>query len=360
MTSHVLELRSPADGRAATAVWGLAALGLLAAGIAAFTTDPRMGLVMLGLLAAPLFVFVPELGVLLLAAVLPFDALAGVTEEGSFTLTRLIGAGLLGAWALHVIARRQRVRLGRPGLWLSGYVVFAAASTAWAVDPSLTIPALRTLVQLLFLYIVVANVVATPGALLRTLDVLIVAASVLALVILFQLPGGTTFHGRAVLTHAGQILNPNYLAAMLVFPAVAALALGRLPGGLLGSLRPLAVVPLALALFATGSRGGGVALLGGVLTVAELRPRIGVRIAAGALVVLLSTPLVPGSSLRSPRHLARRPRDGRGQPGRRDGVRRVSRGVLPLHAGHGGRPVLRPPAQPRPAERAQRLPRDPG
>src|SRR5262249_14201518 len=84
---------------------------------------------------------------------------------------------------------------------------------------------------------------------------------------------------RAGFVLFGESVNANFLAAILVFPAVAAVGLGstRTPWGW---WRLAAVVPIAIALFLTGSRGGGGAFLGGLLLIGALRRRVGVAVIA--------------------------------------------------------------------------------
>jgi len=280
-TSH-----RPADG---TLPWLVGAVALLAGGLIAFLVDPRLGLVVAAVPLAPLLVLRPEYGLYLLFAVVPFDAVAALSEdEGASTLTRLLGIAVLGAWVIHLLGNRRSVRLGTAGTVLMAYVVFAATSIAWSVDTSVTKTALRTLVQLATLYVMVANVLRTPQQMRRALDVLLVATTVLAVFVLVQAPGGAI---RARLTYGTHEMNPNYVAAALALPAAAALGLGR-DRGPLGWWRFAAVVPICIALFITGSRGGGIALASGLLAIALVRPGRGIWGAVAALAVVLLLPAV--------------------------------------------------------------------
>src|SRR4029077_4519121 len=114
--------------------WALVGVAVLAAGLVAFTVDPRLGLGGLALFAAPLLIVVPECGVLLLTAMLPFDELSAFDAAGTLSFTRLVGIGVLCAWLVHVVARGRNVRLGSGGRWLAAYVAFAAVSLIWADD----------------------------------------------------------------------------------------------------------------------------------------------------------------------------------------------------------------------------------
>src|SRR5262249_44875807 len=83
-------------------------------------------------------------------------------------------------------------------------------------------------------------------------------------------------------------VNSNFVAAILVFPGVAAVGLGS-TRTLAGWWRLACVVPIALALFLTGSRGGGIAFAGGLVLIACLRRPVGLRVlvlAAGLAILL--------------------------------------------------------------------------
>src|SRR5262245_33410667 len=80
-----------APGRSAG--WIAVAIALLAlgAGAAACFTSPALAIAALALPAVPLLLLAPDLAILGLIAVLPFDALTSLDEEGAFALTRLLG-----------------------------------------------------------------------------------------------------------------------------------------------------------------------------------------------------------------------------------------------------------------------------
>jgi O-antigen ligase len=283
-------------GRSTTAAawpapWMTAAIALLVlgAGAAACLTSPMLGMAALGLPAAPLLLLAPNLAVLGLVAALPFDALTSLDETHALALTRLLGIAVLGGWVLHVVASpRRRVRLGRPGLLLLAYVTFATVSIGWASDTDVTLAALSTLAQLFLLYVMAANVLDDWSRIARALDVLLLATTVLAVMVLAEAASGV---GRAVLRYGEYEINPNFLAAQLAVPAVAALGFRarQIP---LGWWRVAAVVPIVLALVATGSRGGAVAFAAGLVTLAICRPRLGARGLAALAVVALLLPAV--------------------------------------------------------------------
>jgi O-antigen ligase len=277
--------RGDADARP----WIAVATLLLFVGLAAFVVSPKLGIATLGLFAAPLFVTAPRYALLLFVAMLPFDAVSVLGDaESAFSLTRIVGLALFGGWVIHTMVERRRVRMTRGAWHLVAYVGFACLSVVWAADPSSTLRALATLIQLLLLSVMAASVLREPDDVRRTIDVLLVSTLVVALLVLWEVPAAGK---RASLELAGRSVNPNYLAGLLVFPAVAAFGLG-ISKGVLGWWRLAAVVPIAVALFLTGSRGGGIAFVGGILLIAALRRRIGVGVVVAAIGAILLLPYV--------------------------------------------------------------------
>ena len=275
-------------GPASTVPWLAAAALVLVAGLGAFLVHPLLGLAVFGVFVVPLFVTEPRYALLLFVALLPFDAVASLGPDSGVTLTRLLGLALFGGWILHVIIRRQRIRLTRSGWRLVAFVVFAGISVSWAVDPGASLRAVLTLVQLLLLAIMGAHVLREPRDVQRVLDVLLLSTAVVALMMLGE---ATPAGHRVTFMFAGEKQNANYVAATLVFPAVAAVALGP-AGGAWGWWRLVAAVPIVVALFLTGSRGGAAALVGGLLLVTALKRGVGVRLAVAAVALAILVPLV--------------------------------------------------------------------
>ena len=273
------------SGGASTAPWTAIAGVLLLIGLAAFLVDRRLGIGVCAVLAAPIFVLAPEKGLLIFIAALPFDGVSSLEADRMLSLTRVLGLAVIGGWLLNLLAQQRRVIITRGAWWLIAYVGFAALSIVWATDRDVTRAALLTLGQLLLLCVVATNVLRTPRDVERAIDVLIASATVLALVVLWQMPIGAK---RVSFTFGASSVNPNYLAASLVFPAVAAIGRGRSRGPF-GWWRLASAVPLVIAIALTGSRGGGFAFLGGIAMIGVLRRRLGLRLVAGgvALAVLL-------------------------------------------------------------------------
>jgi len=274
--------------------WVSAGVGLLALGIVAYLVSPKLGILALGLPGVPLLVLYPALGLLGLIALIPFDSVASLVPSNTLTLTSLAGMVVMGGWLVHLLVRRSRLRLSGPGLLLLAYVLFALLSLSWTADPERSLPQVKTLVQLLLLYVMAVNLLTTPQALERALDVLLVATTMVSLLVLVQYDPATAARGS--LESGGKSTDPNYLAATLIAPAVAAVALGAARGRL-GWLRFAAFGSLGLATVVTGSRGGLLAMLVGVGVVGILRPRLGVRLAIVTLLLLPVLPLVLPSAV---------------------------------------------------------------
>jgi len=276
------------NGGTTAAPWLAAGALVLAVGLGAFFVHPLLGTAVLGIFAVPMFVVAPQYAFLMFVALLPFDAVSSLTSEGGVTVTRLLGLALFAGWIMHLVIERKRVRLTRGAWRLLAFVGFAALSVAWAADPGASLRAVITLAQLLILAIMGSNVLREPRDVQRVLDVLLVSTAAVAVLMLGEVnPEGH----RLTFTFLGETVNANFVAATLVFPAVAAIAMGP-AGGAWGWWRFVAVAPIAIALFLTGSRGGAFALVGGLLIVAALRRRVGVRLAIGAILLATILPVM--------------------------------------------------------------------
>jgi len=270
-------------------------VAMLLVGGVAFFVNPKLGLLTLGLPVVPAFVMYPAQALLVFVAAMPFDAVAALLPDRTLSLTRILGAAVIGGWAVWVLLNRARVRLSAPGLLMGGYVAFAGLSWFWADNQEMAGRQLQTLIQLFLLYVLTANLMTHIPTLERTLNVLIAATAVLGVLVIWQLPNGTDALERGTFTYGDQSFNPNYLAAALVLPAVAAAALGR-DRGSLGWWRLAAILPIGAGILISGSRGGIVGGIAGVGVLVLARPALGVR-AFGGLVALglVAAVVMPGA-----------------------------------------------------------------
>ena len=278
------------DGGLTTAVIAVGAVLLVVGGMM-FLADPRFGVAALGLPALPILVMYPAHALLVFIAAMPFDAVAALLPDRTLSLTRLLGVAVIGGWAVWVLVNRVRIRLTTPGLLLAGYVGLAGASYFWSAHQEATWFQLQRLVQFFLLYILTANLMSNLPSLERTMNVLIAATAVLGVLVLWQLPHGGEDLERATFTYGDQSFNPNYLAAALVLPAVAAAALGRTRGNL-GWWRLAVLVPIGAGLIAAGSRGGIVGFTAGIGVLLLARPRVGVQAVGALLILAMLAPLL--------------------------------------------------------------------
>src|SRR5262245_5960377 len=140
MTAATLDQALSPDER--ESLWIGGGVLLLVAGLGGYLIHPLLGAGVIGLVAAPVFVLAPERALLLFAVSLPFDAVSGLSEGGSLSLTRVFGLALVGGWVVHVLVEGRRVRLTRPAWLLVAFAGLAALSLGWAADTSVTLRAL--------------------------------------------------------------------------------------------------------------------------------------------------------------------------------------------------------------------------
>ncbi len=235
-----------------------------ALGIAAYWISPKLGVLALAAPLGVVAVLSSKVGVLAVAAAIPLDPVAGLVP-GAFTLTKLLGLVVVAGWLVNSAIRRQPIRLGLPGLCLLAYVIFAALSLAWAVAPSRGMEQLETLVQLFALYVMTSNVLNSDRAIRQALDAYVVVSIVVAVVVLLQFSSAAAFE-RATLTYGEQAFNPNALAAQLTIPILSRVALTS-RSRWASLLRLASVLPVGVAIVATGSRGALVGLLAGMAAI---------------------------------------------------------------------------------------------
>ena len=86
--------------RTGTPTWPLIAVAVIVLGVgaAACFASPKLGLVALALPAVPLLVLAPEMALLALVVILPFDTLGSLDESSTLSATRTVGRS--SAWAI--------------------------------------------------------------------------------------------------------------------------------------------------------------------------------------------------------------------------------------------------------------------
>lgn len=131
-------------------------------------------LVVISIIPAVVIFFRPYLGLLLFILLIPLESAFLDLNGGTVTITRLLGVYVFSAWALQIIANRQKVKL-TTGLWLFFLFVFwGGLSYLWAENHSLVMSGLQTILQLLALVVLVVNQINTPQRLKTALIVLFI------------------------------------------------------------------------------------------------------------------------------------------------------------------------------------------
>jgi hypothetical protein len=246
------------------------------------------------------------------AAVVPFGSAIRVPGAGTFgSLSTLLGVLAIAAFAAHLVSRTERpVPLGPvPALW----VLFAGAVTAtavWSLDATVTLQQVLVLASLVGLYVVVAltrvdgksvsrfeSGVVTGGALVGGYAMYLAATGVLAGAVdqrFVAVPGGS---------EEGEVGDPNITAASLVLPLVVAIDRALRPGpASRRSLHAAVAMVVVVAIFLTGSRGGLLGVIAGLMVLLR-RMR---RPTSAAVVVLVPALAVAAAFVVAPPYVVER------------------------------------------------------
>jgi O-antigen ligase len=224
----------------------------------------------------------------LYAFLVPFDAVAALSAGVTITLL----AGLV-AGAVMLTAGIIEGRLVRPpaaALWFGLYVIWAAVSAAWAMNPALTLGSLRTLLSLYLLYLVAVSIKPSRKEFYWVCLLVvvggIVAASAGYLYGVEESARGAAARGRLVIGEQGG--NPNSLGGVLILPLALAV------GGFVALRKPIqkflamgALGIVGLGVYITMSRGALLAIALAMLTfVCRNRVRWQVLVPVALLVVV--------------------------------------------------------------------------
>src|SRR5206468_2652099 len=120
--------------------------------------------------------------------------------------------------------QREAIQVPALAIPLVALVLWGAASMIWAVDAATTLSVAGTWVQLLGLYLLVANVLRTPAALRRALYAHVAGGAILAAAGLYLTWEGVLQQGRTAIVVDRQLLmEPNAFAAALILPVAVCL-----------------------------------------------------------------------------------------------------------------------------------------
>lgn len=232
----------------------------------------------------------------LYAFLVPFDSISAL--GGGLTVTRVMG--LLSAAALLSVGLVEG-RLKRPPFIAMGwaaFVLWGALTAAWAIEPWMVLGRLPTAVSLFGLYLVAVSFRVSSSDVARV-SALYVAGGALAGVAVYVFGPVQRYvaAGRSTLSVAGEVANPNGVAAGLLLPlglAIAALLQSR--GFTRRTMALAAVAAIGLGIYSTMSRA---AVLGLVVIVLVLlyRFRVDRRLVAAALLMLVIVAFMPETFL---------------------------------------------------------------
>lgn len=266
-------------------VLGLVILAAVAAGtVTGALPLVAIGVVGLGIVAA---IRGGRFYLLVYVALIPFDG--AVAFGGLATLSRLVAIAFVIA---HVARRRGSLRIDTIGASGWAFVLLAGASYLWSIDRVETLPELLTLVQLVAVTLVVADLVLEDRTAARPV-MLVYAASATLMgaigLVAWVIDRGSLPAGRAV-AFDGQ--DPAQYAALLI-PALLVLVWETLRRP---RLLPIAgAIVAALGLLASGTRSAWVAVVVvmavGLVPRMTNRQRLGLAVLVGGLaIVTLSVP----------------------------------------------------------------------
>jgi len=251
----------------------------------------------LGILAAiPIIVRWPVVTTFGIYALLAtsLDTLPLLTAGAS--LTKPVGVLAGGVLLAAGLVERRLVRPPREALFWGGLLVWAVISTGWALDPSVTIRRLPTILSLFFLYLAAVSFRPSRKEFEWVCALTVIGGALAAgLGYMFGLTEnavGTAARGRLVIGDLQS--NPNALGRLLILPLALAIAAFV---GLRTTLQRIAAIGLmiliGLGIFISMSRGAIAATMV-MLSVLIYRARARSKIlVAVMLLVALSATLIP-------------------------------------------------------------------
>jgi O-antigen ligase len=243
-------------GRVLALVLSAAALSI------AITRESWM--ICIALVVLPALAFWPlEMSLGLYAMLAPFDSLAlfGNDNGPGSSINWYVGALAAAILLLQGILRKRFVRPPHAALWWGLFVLWAAATMMWAMDPQRSFHRLGTALSLYLLYLIAVSLDFKEHELARIRVLVILGGVMAASVALVQIMHGVGWNYRASVTLGASQTNPNKFAATLIVPFCLAV------GGYLSSwskrgklLSGLAIVPIGLGLCLSMSRGALIAV----------------------------------------------------------------------------------------------------
>jgi len=135
----------------------LAGLSIAAALVLACLPLHLVAWAIAALVFLPLTVYRPVWGLAALCALLPLEGIV-VTSQGATEL-RLLGMAVFAAWVIHLLIFGKKIKVSQT-FWVAfAFVAWAGISFLWVKDPQFSGYRYGTLVQLLFLFLMVINII---------------------------------------------------------------------------------------------------------------------------------------------------------------------------------------------------------
>lgn len=214
---------------------------------------------LLGLLVAAVTFTEPVWGLYLFLVAMFFEGVFSLPT--GVTAARMLGIVVLGAWiARSLSSGRLEIALPPPALFAIAYIAWGTMSLAWAIDSQLVLERLQILVQSLALYIMMINLVNTPGRVRTTLALIVVVSVVSAILLDVTALSGQLMEGRADIAQISAY-GPNNQAAYLMLGVATLMVWFTQEKQLARKLAFLAAwMTVVLSIVATASRGAMVSL----------------------------------------------------------------------------------------------------
>ncbi|MBV8476037.1 MAG: hypothetical protein JOZ36_05170, partial [Acidobacteria bacterium] len=241
---------------------GLLAIAAVAMGILISSAIMQEKLLVLGgIVAVGLACVWPvEMAIGMFTVLIPFEQVLALGKSGT-TINWVAGAFAGATLVLYGFASGRFQSPPRAAFYWGLFVLWAVASTTWAIDPDTSLKWLATGPTLFALYIVAVSIRITRRQLSRICLVIIVGGVVAASLIIFQFAHDISFEGRASLVVGELQANPNALAFTLLLPFSLALrALASDVGGLKRTALLASLTLTAISILLTMSRGSLIAL----------------------------------------------------------------------------------------------------
>ena len=294
MSAAVLHIQDALTVRHRTAI-AILLLGLEAAAILVAIAT-RSGLLLQAAGLAALFVILligvskPLLPLFGLVAIIPIEEVLRVDEIG--TLSKVLG--LLFA-VVYAVPRLGRLKVGAMPAAGWAFVGWAVLSVTWAIEPSVTLQEIPTIIQLFAVAVLVADVIVTDPSRTRTIMwIYSISAAITALVGIESYITGSALDPTRVTAFAGQDAAQF---ALILLPALV-FTLHELSAGRVIPFSGTIALLTGIAIILSGTRGAwlGVAVMAVFFLIPGLTPRRRVVTMAAVVLTLLVALQLPGVS----------------------------------------------------------------